>query len=225
MTNKTKFIGLTGGIGMGKTTVAAMLREKGFPVWSADDAVHEMYKKGGVAVGPVSALFPETLREDGAIDRVLLGKIISGDDAKTKALNAIVHPLVEKAEAAFRKKVEEEGVAFAFLEIPLLFETKAEKRCDLVLCVSAPSREQKKRVMQRPDMSVEKFNHFYACQMSDEERCRRAHFVLSTGGSLDKTRADLDAILIKMGAHTSKAHPESPLRRLHVFAISALWFL
>lgn len=133
----TKIIGLTGSIGMGKSTAALILRDMGFPIYSADAAVHKVLKKGGTAVAPVARLFPETLKR-GAIDRKLLGHAVFGQPKKLRQLEHIVHPLLREEERAFIDKARKSRARAAILEIPLLFETGAEKRCDITLCVTAP---------------------------------------------------------------------------------------
>ena len=187
-------IGLTGGIGMGKSTAAAILAEFGFPVHYADAVVHELLAKGGKAVKPIAKLFPETVK-DGAIDRATLGRSVFGKPAQLKQLEKILHPLVVADEAEFVKKAKRRKAKAVILEIPLLFETKADKRCDVVICVSAPKAIQKDRVMKRKDMTAAKFKAILARQMPDQDKRNRADFVVGTGLGKANTKKQLRAIL------------------------------
>ncbi len=189
-----KIIGLTGSIGMGKSTVAEMLREMGLPIWGADDAVHEVFKKGGAAVGPVGEAFPGTVKR-GAVDRELLGRAVSAEPKMLRRLEKIVHPLIQKSRREFLKDAKAAGKKAAVLEIPLLFETGGERQCDAVLCVSAPAAMQRKRVLARKKMTEEKFEALLARQMPDAEKCKRADFVVPTGGSLAATKKAVREIL------------------------------
>ena len=146
---KTKYltiIGLTGSIGMGKSTAAAILHDMGFPIYSADDAVHDLLKKGGKGVRPVAHLFPESLKH-GAIDRKKVGQSIFGQPEKLQQLERIIHPLLRHAERIFLKKARKDKAPAAILEIPLLFETGGEERCDYTFCVTAPRAIQKKQAI------------------------------------------------------------------------------
>lgn len=175
MADKPFVLGLTGSIGMGKSTVAAQLEFLGAKVCSADAIVHRLLT--GAAVKPVGELFPETLK-NGAIDRQALGKIVFHDDAKLKQLEQILHPLVVAEENAFIA-AHKEGVVV--LEIPLLYETGAQSRCDAVMVVTAPHFIQKRRVMKRTGMTEEKFAAILAKQMPDKEKRARATYVVQTG--------------------------------------------
>lgn len=174
-----KIIGLTGSIGMGKSLTAAMLRKMGCAVHQADWAVHRLLGRDGAAVGAVAARFPGTLR-DGAIDRTALGAIVFSDAAKRAALEGILHPLVRAAEEAKRARAAAAGRRFLVLDVPLLFETRGEKRCDAVLCVTASAATQRARVMARPGMTEERFNHILARQMPDAEKRARADYIIRT---------------------------------------------
>ena len=192
-------IGLTGGIGMGKSTAAAILKSFGLPVHNADHAVHALLKKGGKGVKPVAKHFPDALK-NGAIDRKKLGAMVFGQPVKLKKLEKILHPLVHDAEYAFLKKSKNNMAVV--LEIPLLFETRAEKRCDFVVCVSAPPHVQKKRVLARKGMTPARFKSILARQMPDKEKRQRADYVVGTGISRADTKKQLRAILnqwIKLG--------------------------
>jgi dephospho-CoA kinase len=187
-------IGLTGGIGMGKSTAAAILREMGLPVYHADGAVHDLLAKGGKAVKPVARLFPETLRR-GAIDRKRLGHIVFNHPGKLRKLEKILHPLVRQAEHEFLQKARQRKARAAILEIPLLFETGADKRCDYVICVAAPKAVQAKRVLHRPGMTAKKLKAIRARQWPDTKKRKHADFTVDTGGSLAATRRRLRAVL------------------------------
>ena len=195
MTNKRKIskpliIGLTGSIGMGKSTAAKIFRGFGLPVYNADQAVHALLAKGGKGVKPVARLFPDTLR-NGAIDRRALGHQVFTSPAKLRRLENILHPLVQQAERAFVNKARQKKVKAGVLEIPLLFETKANRRCDVTICVTAPQAVQKERVMRRPDMTAAKFRAILKLQMPDREKRRRADHIISTAKSTADTRRQL----------------------------------
>ena len=191
-------IGLTGGIGMGKSTAAKILAEFGLPIYSADKAVHDLLKKNGKGVKPVAKQFPAALINH-SIDRETLGQIVFGKEAELKKLEKILHPLVQEVEAAFVKKAKNTKRKAVVLEIPLLFETRADKRCDVVLCVTAPKDVQKARVLSRKGMTSAKFKAILARQMPDEQRCKKADYVVRTGVGVEDTRKQLRAILMKSG--------------------------
>jgi dephospho-CoA kinase len=190
-------IGLTGGIGMGKSTVAKILRELGFPIYSADQAVHDIMKKGGKAMAPVAKLFPEVIKR-GAIDRQLLGRAVFGQPKKLRQLEKIIHPLIRDAERAFLQKARKAKASAVILEIPLLFETKADKRCDVTLSVTAPRAIQKARVLARPNMTEEKFHAILSHQMPDSEKRKKADHIIPTGTSLHATEKHIYKILGKL---------------------------
>lgn len=192
-------IGLTGGIGMGKSAAAKIFRNFGLPVYNADHAVHAMLKKGGKAVKPVAKIFPEAFLH-GVIDRKKLGRIVFGHKAKLKKLEKILHPLVRKEENKFLAKARTRKKPAAVLEIPLLFETGGNKRCDVTICVTAPKSVQGTRVMQRPGMSKEKFKAIQALQMPDGKKRKLADYVVNTGGSIAATRKQLAEIVKGLGA-------------------------
>ncbi len=187
-------IGLTGGIGMGKSTAAKILAGFGLPIHNADQAVHMLLQKNGKAVKPIAKIFPEAFSH-GAIDRSMLGKMVFGKPAKLKKLENILHPLVRKAEQNFLKQAKRDQAPAVVLEIPLLFETGAEKRCDLTVCVTAPNAIQKARVLMRKDMNTAKMKAILARQMPDAEKRRRADFVVKTGVSVADTKRQLRSIL------------------------------
>jgi dephospho-CoA kinase len=187
-------VGLTGSIGMGKSTVAQMFADEGVPSYNADDAVHTMYRQGGVAVGPVGEAFPGAV-VDGAIDRERLSKAVLNDADALKRLEAIVHPLVGVMQMTFLQNAREAGAPLVTLDIPLLFEKGGEKRVDVTVVVSAPADVQRERVLKRPGMTPEKFDSILAKQTPDAEKRARADFVIDTGGSLEDTRAQVKAVL------------------------------
>jgi len=187
-------VGLTGSIGMGKSTVTRMFADEGAVVWNADDAVHRLYAKGGAGVSAIGARFPQAV-VDGAVDRDILSRFALDDAAALADLEAIIHPLVSADRAAFLDSAAREGVDIAVLDIPLLFEKGYEKFFDAVVVVSAPADIQKARVMARPGMTEKKFRSILMKQTPDAEKRRRADFVIDTGVSLDATREQARAVL------------------------------
>lgn len=185
-------IGLTGSIGMGKTTVARMFAEEGAAVFDSDKAVHVLYAKGGAAVAPVEAAFPG-VENGGVIDRARLSRYVVGDEAAMKRLEQIVHPLVREAQREFLigRRADEVVV----LDIPLLFEAGRAAEVDKVVVVSAPAEVQRARVLARAGMTPEKFEAILARQVPDAEKRSRADFVIDTGVTLDETRAQVRATL------------------------------
>jgi dephospho-CoA kinase len=173
-------VGLTGSIGMGKSTAAALLRRLGIPVYDADHAVHQLLARDGGAVPAVAARFPAVVR-DGAVDRATLGRIVFADPAQLRALEAIVHPLVSVAQRRFLAAHARRRTSLVVLDIPLLFEANSDRGCAAVLVVSAPAFIQAQRVLRRPGMTAEKFAGIRAKQMPDREKRRRADFVIPTG--------------------------------------------
>lgn len=173
-------IGLTGGIGMGKSTAARAFRRLGLAVHDADAAVHRLYAKGGAAVPAVAALVPDAVRE-GAVDRAVLARAVLGDRLLLARLEAAVHPLVRRAEARFLAAARRRGDAAVVLDIPLLFETGGEARVDSIVVVSAPASVQRTRVLRRPGMTEDRFAAIVARQMPDAQKRRRADVVIPTG--------------------------------------------
>ncbi|MGD9616655.1 MAG: dephospho-CoA kinase [Alphaproteobacteria bacterium] len=174
-------LGLTGSIGMGKSTAAGMLRRLGVPLFDADAVVHRLLGPGGGAVGAVEALFPGVRDETGAIDRRRVGQRVFGDPAALRRLEAILHPMVRQAERRFVRQARARREKLVVLDIPLLYETGAPDRVDYVLVVSAPARVQRERVMRRPGMTENRFQSILRAQMPDREKRRRADFVVPTG--------------------------------------------
>lgn len=185
-------LGLTGSLGMGKSATARFFAEQGVPVHDADAVVHRLYE--GQAAAAIGAAFPGTTA-GGKVDRDKLAARVLGDGAALKRLEAIVHPLVQEAERRLLAEAEARGEKVAVLDIPLLFETGGEKRVDAVVVVSAPPEVQRSRVLERPGMTVEKLEAILAKQMPDEEKRRRADFVVDTSRGFEAARADVRAIL------------------------------
>jgi len=198
-------VGLTGSIGMGKSTVAARLRALGIGVCDADAEVHKLYV--GAAVPLIEAAFPGTTG-DGKVDRQKLSHVLLADPAGFKRLEAIVHPLVFEAERAFLRGQAASGAALAVLEIPLLLEGGGERRVDCVIVCSAPPEAQRARVMQRPGMTAEKLEQMLARQMSDAQKRARADFVVDTGGTFAETDAQVDRIIESLKGRQGTAYAE-----------------
>nr|WP_321983358.1 dephospho-CoA kinase [uncultured Lichenicoccus sp.] len=175
-----KVIGLTGGIGMGKSTAARALRRAGLPVFDADREVHRLQACGGAAVPAIAALVPAAVR-DGCIDRGVLRAAAIGSPGTFHALEQIMHPMVRAAQCRFLRRARDRGARFAVLDIPLLFERGGWRACDLVVVVSAPASMQIRRIRQRRGMSESEAHSLIARQMPDAEKRRRADVVIRTG--------------------------------------------
>lgn len=199
-----KVLGLTGSIGMGKSTAAAMLRRLGVPVHDADATVHALFAPGGKAVAAVDAAFPGVIK-DGAVDRTALGARVFGDGAALKRLEAIVHPLVRAAERDFLARHRRARTRLVVLDIPLLFETHGESRCDLVAVVSAPAFLQAARVLARPGMTRQRLDAVLAKQMPDGQKRRRADVVIPTGLGKGPALKRLKAVVAMMRANGAPA--------------------
>ncbi len=187
-------VGLTGSIGMGKSTTLKMFEAEGAPVWDADAAVHALYAPGGAAVAPVEAAFPGVV-EGGSIDRKRLAARLSADPGGFARLEAIVHPLVIADREAFLARARAAGAPLAVVDIPLLFETGREDSVDKVVVASAPEDLQRERVLARPGMTSEKFESLLARQTPDAEKRGRADFVVETGRGLDAARDQVRRIM------------------------------
>ena len=187
-------LGLTGSIGMGKSTTTVMFADLGAVVWNADDAVHRLYAPGGAAVGPVGEAFPGVV-VDGAVDRTRLAEALGKDETAFRRLEAIVHPLVAQGRAADLEAARTAGVKLAVLDIPLLFETGGDRAVDAVVVVTADPAIQAERVLARPGMTRERFDVILARQMPDAEKRARADFVIDTGRGLEAARAEVEAIV------------------------------
>jgi dephospho-CoA kinase len=190
-------IGLTGSLGMGKSTALRFFAEAGVPVYDADEAVHRLY--AGEAAAAIETAFPGTTGEHG-VDRARLAQAVLGDAAALSRLEAIVHPLVRREEQRFLEAAGKAGARVAVLDIPLLFETGGDARVDAVVVVSAPPEMQRARAFERPGMTEEKFRALVAKQMPDQEKRRRADFVVDSSQGLDYARAQVHAILRKAEA-------------------------
>lgn len=189
-------IGLTGSIGMGKSTTAQMFADKGVPIWDADAAVHRLYAPEGAAVAPLQAVFPEAVSERG-VDREKLKALIAADRDVLRVIEKIVHPLVAADREAFVAQAELAGHARVLLDIPLLFETGTAEEMDLVIVVSAPAELQRARVLERPSMTEQQFETILANQVPDAEKRARADVVIDTT-TLDTARRGVEAVLSKV---------------------------
>ncbi|HAF81618.1 MAG TPA: dephospho-CoA kinase [Brevundimonas sp.] len=187
-------LGLTGSIGMGKSTTTAMFADLGAVVWNADDAVHRLYAQGGAAVEPVGAAFPGVV-VDGAVDRVRLAEALGRDETAFRRLEAIVHPLVAQGRAGDLAAARAMGVRLAVLDIPLLFETGGDAHVDAVVVVTADPEVQAERVLARPGMTRDRFEAVLARQLPDAEKRARADFVIDTGHGLEPARAEVAAVV------------------------------
>ena len=185
-------LGLTGSIGMGKSTVAAMFADEGVPVFDADAEVHKLQGQGGRLVAAIEAAFPGTTGESG-VDRTLLGKAVFGNPDALNRLEAIVHPAVANERGRFLES--NRGQPLVLLDIPLLFEAGGWRQVDRIALVSAPAAVQRARVLARPGMTAERFESILAKQMPDSEKRERADFVIPTGGTLEETRAAVRAVI------------------------------
>jgi dephospho-CoA kinase len=174
-------LGLTGSVGMGKSTAAAMFRSLGVPVHDADTEVHRLLAPHGAAVAAVAQAFPEAQAGDGGIDRARLARRVFGELAALQRLEHILHPLVRRTSERFLRAARARRVPLVVLDVPLLFETGGERRCDKIVVVSAPAYLQRARVMARPGMTAERFEAMLRKQMPDSEKRRRADFVVPSG--------------------------------------------
>ncbi|WP_426050922.1 dephospho-CoA kinase [Brevundimonas sp. SL161] len=187
-------LGLTGSIGMGKSTTTAMFAEHGALIWNADDAVHALYARGGAAVEPVGEAFPGVV-VDGAVDRGRLAEALGRDETAFRRLETLVHPFVAAGRMTDLEAARAAGVKLAVLDIPLLFETGGDRAVDAVVVVSADAAIQRRRVLARPGMTVERFEAILARQMPDGDKRRRADFVIDTGRDLAAARTRVAEIV------------------------------
>jgi dephospho-CoA kinase len=185
-------VGLTGSIGMGKSTTAQMFRDEGIAVLDSDQIVHDLYR--GAAVAPIAAAFPDVV-VDSVVNRSALGAHVLSDQAAMEKLEAIVHPLVWAARDAFIQQRQAQGDWIVVYDVPLLFETGADKSVDAIVVVTAPPELQKQRVLMRPGMTQEKFEAIAGKQTPDTEKRARADFIVETGEGLDAARAQVRHIL------------------------------
>ena len=182
-------LSLTGSIGTGKSTTAAMFHDLGVPVHDADATVHDLYRSEAVA--PVAAHFPQALK-DGVIDRKALSAVLAQSPERFRELEAIIHPLVRARETAFLDAERQKGSALVLLDIPLLYETGGEARVDKVVVVTCDPETQRRRVLARPGMTEEKFALILSRQMPDAEKRRRADFLIHTDGGLEAVRKQVE---------------------------------
>jgi dephospho-CoA kinase len=193
-------VGLTGSIGMGKSTAAAMFRSLGVPVHDADASVHRLLGRAGAAVAAVEAAFPGVAGANG-VDRAELGRRVFGDTPALRRLEAILHPMVRADERRFLERMAARRKPLVVLDIPLLFESGSERRCDVTVVVSAPRFVQRARVLRRKTMTEAKFAAILAKQMNDQEKRRRADFVVPTGLGRRLTLQRLQAIVTLLRGH------------------------
>lgn len=195
-------LGLTGSIGMGKSTTAGLFAEQGIPVNDADRVVHDLYR--GEAVAPIKALFPEAV-QDGVVDRALLAQTLAKNPAKFRELEAIVHPLVRERERQFLEAQRAAGADLVVLDIPLLFETGGQDRVDRIVVVSCDADIQRRRVLERPGMTLEKFEMILSRQLPDAEKRARADYVIDTGHGIKAARDRVTDIIAELRAETGSA--------------------
>ncbi|MBM3568988.1 MAG: dephospho-CoA kinase [Alphaproteobacteria bacterium] len=192
-----KILGLTGSIGMGKSETARMFRRLGVAVFDADASVHRLTAKGGAAVAAIGEAFPGSVVE-GRVDRARLGPQVLGDPAALKRLERIIHPLVGRERQRFLSRARFARKRLVVMDVPLLFETRGERRCHAVAVVYAPPLVRRLRVMRRPGMTEQKLRDTVARQMADAEKLRRADFVVPTGLGLRRARDAVRRVLRKM---------------------------
>ena len=192
---KPMIIGLTGSIGMGKSAVAAMFADEGVPVFDADATVHDLQKAGGALVPAIESAFPGTTGADG-VDRKALGAAVFGNRERLALLETIIHPAVAERRKAFL--ASHQGADIILFDIPLLFEKGGQAEVDTVVVVSAPATVQRERVLARPNMTPDKFEHILALQMNDADKRARADHVIDTGKDINDTRADVRTLVKKL---------------------------
>ena len=195
-----KTIGLTGSIGMGKSTTAALFAEAGVPVFDADRAVHQLYAPGGRAVPLIRAVFPDALAPDGGVDRAVLARHMRADPLNLDVLSSFVHPWVGEMREAFLARARADGAPLVLFDIPLLFETGRADAVDVVVVVTAPEAVQRERVLARPGMSEAQFEHILSRQMPDADKRARADYVIDTSHGLDAARARVAEVLAELRA-------------------------
>ena len=192
-------IGLTGSIGMGKSTTANLFRDAGIPVFDSDATVHALYSRGGGAVDAVEKAFPGTA-PDGYVDRTRLSQMLASDPGGFERLETIVHPLVTAERQAFVERAREAGASAVVFDIPLLFETGSEDQVDVLVVVSAPDAIRRARVLQRPGMTEEKLNTIIARQTPDSIKRERADFIIETASGVEDARVQVLKVIEKIQA-------------------------
>lgn len=202
-------VGLTGSIGMGKSTATRLLRSMGIPVYDADAAVHAVQAPGGEALAPIEAAFPGSVK-GGVLDRAALGAQVFGDPIALRRLERIVHPLVGRRQRAFLKKWASRRAPIVVLDIPLLFEGSGHRRVDATIVVSSPYFLQRQRVLSRPGMTEAKFADIHLRQIPDAIKRRKADVVLRSNGGLAATRAALAATLKNLNKRKGRFWPPRP---------------
>ncbi len=200
-------VGLTGSIGMGKSTTARMFADAGAVVVDMDALVHDLYAPGGAGAEAVGALFDAVLHADGGVDRAKLRDRVQGDPEAFAALEAAIHPLVRAARGALLSNAAADGRAVAVIDIPLLFETGAQGEVDVVVVVSAPAAVQRERVLARPGMTQDAFEAILARQTPDADKRAQADFVVDTGSGLEAARADVTRIMAELTARSATRDP------------------
>lgn len=200
-------VGLTGSIGMGKSTVAQMFADLGAAVWDADQAVHDLYQEK--AVGLIEGRFPDAVK-DGVVDREVLSSLVINDQVAFSDLEAIIHPLVGDHRTNFITKAAEADTEVVVLDIPLLFETGAAKFFETIIVVSASFDVQRERVLARANMTEEKFNSILAKQIPDQEKRNQATYIIDTDQSLEKTRREVEDVWTKLVGILGEKHKKSP---------------
>ena len=203
-------IGLTGSIGMGKSTTAAMFAEEGVPVYDADAEVHRLQGQGGAAVAAIDAAFPGVVKA-GAVDRTELGSRVFGDSEALQRLTGIIYPLLNERRTHFFEKARAEGADIVVLDIPALFETGGESQMDAVAVVTAPEPVQRVRVLARPGYDAARLDAILARQMHDREKRARAHFIIDTSQGIDEARRQVREILATLRAPDGLARHKAAL--------------
>lgn len=197
-------LGITGSIGMGKSTTAKMFREAGIPVFDSDAVVHELYARGGKAVPLIEAAFPGVI-DNGEVCREKLSSALAADPTGFDRLNALVHPLVLETRQAFLEDTRKNGAPLVVFDIPLLFETGAEASVDGILVVTAPEEVQRERVMGRAGMTEAKFKQILSRQIPDAEKRKRADFLIDTSLGYEAARKSVEELIAELKAGSNQA--------------------
>jgi dephospho-CoA kinase len=200
-------LGITGSVGMGKSTLCNLLRDRDIPVHDADETAHRLLNSDPYTIKQVGAIFPNSLTTHKSnspfIDRTILSAVLK-DKNNLQKLENILHPLIFADAENFKNRMREQNHPFIALDIPLLFETQSEDKVDVIICISAPPALQKSRVMARPHMTEEKFAHILANQMPDAEKRKRAHYTIDNDGDIGHLNQQLDHILNILRLKTNK---------------------